>query len=111
LTDKRDWLEALNANEMDLETAKDAMKITQSYYEIEHLKYPRTVCASPQHTEIVLDEQGQQKILYKTICHSECGLNDVPPETSHCNQLKGCWVMRKTDNCHVSVLIRLYCKK
>jgi hypothetical protein len=103
LTDKRDWLQTLDANELDLETAKNAMKIKKSYYEIEYLDYPRTVCASAQHIEIVLDDQGQQKILYKTICHEHCGLNDVPPEMSHCNQLQRCWAMQNSNNCHVGL--------
>jgi hypothetical protein len=107
LTDKRDYIRDLDANELDLEQAKNAMKITQSYYEIETLQYPRTVCASPLHTEIVQDDQGQQKILYKTICHSQCGVKDVAPETSHCNKLKGCLAMGRTEHCKVSVLIFL----
>lgn len=67
----------LDENKLDLEGAKEAMKIPQTYYEIERLNYPRTVCTAAQHTEVIVNIHGQQEVLYKTICHSQCGVRDV----------------------------------
>lgn len=100
MEDKKDWLADLDANQLDLETTKDAMKMQQNYYEIEYLNYPRTVCAASHHVEIV----GQQ-IVYKTFCHDPCGLSDVPPETSGCRALRGCTAMGGHDTCRVGPLL------
>ncbi|XP_055357496.1 uncharacterized protein LOC129602493 isoform X3 [Paramacrobiotus metropolitanus] len=61
---------------------------------------PRTVCAAAKCIEVLRDENGETKINYKTVCHENCTLKEVPPEVATQDKLRRCNAMRWfTQNC------------
>jgi GTPase SAR1 family protein len=70
--------------------------------EANKLDKPRTVCSDSSCLEYRDDGNGVKQTIYKTRCHSECYLDQVPEKTVGAAQLAGCAAFTSgiCDTCH-----------
>jgi hypothetical protein len=65
------------------------------------LDKPRTVCNDIACKEYRDDGTGKQQTIYKSLCHRECYLTNVPPETVSCVELMKCAAFNRRENCEL----------
>ncbi|KAF3920073.1 hypothetical protein AA313_de0200452 [Arthrobotrys entomopaga] len=77
----------------------------QLYVQIESMEsvpvdMPRTICTNGSCVEVRSDFEGRHEttIVYKTVCHSPCYLNDVDAHTKGHHSLRRCWAIN-ADRC------------
>ena len=81
----------------DMDSLKANLKFSGFDLKRVELGYPRTVCADSKCVKSVpIGATSQQKIIYKQICHSHCGLSGIPTETVNDARLQRCWCIRGT---------------
>jgi GTPase SAR1 family protein len=65
------------------------------------LDKPRTVCNDVACKEYRDDGSGKRQTIYKSLCHKECFLTNVPPEVISCVELMNCAAFNGKENCKV----------
>src|SRR5271170_545207 len=65
------------------------------------LDKPRTVCNDIACKEYRDDGSGTPQTIYKSLCHNQCYLTNVPPEVLSCVELMKCAAFNRQENCQV----------
>uniref|UniRef100_A0A914YRT0 G domain-containing protein n=1 Tax=Panagrolaimus superbus TaxID=310955 RepID=A0A914YRT0_9BILA len=94
---KRNEIEALDSRSQDL---KKQLKIPHRQITTEPLGFPRTVCVNDSCIETQRDPiTNSSQVLYKTICHDHCYLDNVTPEQFPNPDLQKCQAMNSQLSC------------
>ena len=89
----------------DARLTGDALRKKLQFERIEmrekELSMPRTVCTSRECIENKDDGAGKRIIDYKSHCHRECYLDDIPAEVVAFPGLIHCWAFEGKDHCRI----------
>lgn len=90
MNNRKEELASLDANVVDFNSQ---LMIKQVVIESKSLPYPRTVCTANDCTELCLDADGQNRVMYTTHCHEHCYLDNVTLGTYPEPALQNCYAM------------------
>jgi hypothetical protein len=68
---------------------------------VSHLKWNTVALGDIACKEYRDDGSGTQQTIYKSLCHKECYLTNVPPEVLSCAELMECVAFNSQENCEV----------
>ncbi|KAH9389540.1 hypothetical protein TYRP_023190, partial [Tyrophagus putrescentiae] len=89
-------LKDVTKNKLDL--AKN-LNIEIDDLESVELNYPTTVCTANKCTDVIVKDNGEETVHYKTRCHERCQLIGVSANSTGDSKLIGCWAMAGTGIC------------
>ncbi|KAK0409254.1 hypothetical protein QR680_004434 [Steinernema hermaphroditum] len=93
----------LELQEMKKQTVdlKSQLAIKQTTLQAEPIDYPKTVCAGAECIESLgIPGTSESQVLYRTICHDHCYLENIEPGKYPNPGLQHCWAMSGGTTCH-----------